>query len=186
MVFGLCNAPVTFERLVEKILRDLLNDICLIYLDDVMVMAKSFDEMLDNLHTIFVRIRNANLKLNKKMHFLSTRGWVLEIWKGPQFKTGLYYMNEWIKIYLFHKEDESEIIEFYQYRRLVNKSKELHTTMSIKTHLHIKATRLFSTQVIYDKAWMQDICIDNTYNEVIMEKIILSTFYQLLEGASLG
>ena len=63
MAFGLCNAPGTFERLMEKILRDLLNDICLIYLDDVMVMAKSFDGML--LHTIFVRIRNANLKLNK-------------------------------------------------------------------------------------------------------------------------
>ena len=74
MAFGLCNAPTTFERLMGKILRDLLNDICLIYLDDVMVMAKSFDEMLDNLHTIFVRIRNANLKLNKKMYFLSTRG----------------------------------------------------------------------------------------------------------------
>ena len=43
-----------------------LNDICLIYLDDVMVMAKSFDGILDNLHTIFVRIRNANLKLNRK------------------------------------------------------------------------------------------------------------------------
>ena len=66
MVFGLCNAPATFERLMEKILRDLLNDICLIYLDDVMVMAKPFDGMLDNLRTIFVRIRNANLKLNKK------------------------------------------------------------------------------------------------------------------------
>ena len=43
-----------------------LIDICLIYLDDVMVMAKSFDGMLDNLRTIFVRIRNANLKLNRK------------------------------------------------------------------------------------------------------------------------
>ena len=31
-----------------------------------MVMAKSFDEMLDNLRTIFGRIRNANLKLNRK------------------------------------------------------------------------------------------------------------------------
>ena len=43
-----------------------LNDIWLFYLDDAMVMAKSFDGMLDNLHKIFVRIRNANLKLNKK------------------------------------------------------------------------------------------------------------------------
>ena len=58
MAYGLCNAPTTFEQLMEKILQDLLNDICLIYLDDVMVMAKSFDEMLDNLRTIFVRIRN--------------------------------------------------------------------------------------------------------------------------------
>ena len=66
MAFGLCNALATFERLMEKILRDLLNDIWLIYLDDFMVMAKSFDKMLDNLRTIFVRIRNANLKLNRK------------------------------------------------------------------------------------------------------------------------
>ena len=51
---------------MEKILPDLFNDICLIYLDDVMVMAKSFDGMLDNLHTILVRIPNANLKFNKK------------------------------------------------------------------------------------------------------------------------
>ena len=50
---------------MEKILRDLLNDICLIYLYDVMVMGKSFDEILDNLCMIFVRIRNANLKLNR-------------------------------------------------------------------------------------------------------------------------
>ena len=34
MAFGLCNAPATFERLMKKILRDLLNDICLIYLDE--------------------------------------------------------------------------------------------------------------------------------------------------------
>ena len=65
MASGLCNAPVTFERLMEKILRDLLNDICLIYLD-IMVIAKSFDGMLDKLRTIFVRIRNTNLKLNRK------------------------------------------------------------------------------------------------------------------------
>ena len=56
----------SYFRTIEKILRDFLNDICLIYLDDVMVMAKSFDGMLDNLHTIFVRIRNANSKLHRK------------------------------------------------------------------------------------------------------------------------
>jgi len=34
MPFGLCNAPATFERLMERILQDLVTKICLIYLDD--------------------------------------------------------------------------------------------------------------------------------------------------------
>ena len=54
--------------------------------------------------------------------------------------------------YLFYKKDESEILlSFAQYRILFNNSEELHTIMSIKTHLHIKAARLFSTQEIYNK-----------------------------------
>ena len=59
------------------------------------------------------------------------------------------------------------LLSFAQYRILFNNLEDFHTTMSIKTHPHIKATRLFSTQEIYI---MQDICMDNTYNEVIMEK----------------
>ena len=59
MTFGLCNAPASFERLVEKILRDLLNDICLIYLDDVNCMYVICIRF-------FVGIRNANLELNRK------------------------------------------------------------------------------------------------------------------------
>ena len=43
------------------------------------------------------------------------------------------------------------LLSFAQNRILFNNSEELHTTMSIKTHLHIKATRLSSTQVIYNK-----------------------------------
>ena len=43
------------------------------------------------------------------------------------------------------------LLSFAQYRILFNNSEELHTTMSIDTHLQIKATRPFSTQVIYNK-----------------------------------
>ena len=46
MPFGMCNAPATFERLMETVLSGLQWDICLIYLDDIIVIAKSFDEML--------------------------------------------------------------------------------------------------------------------------------------------
>src|SRR3978361_1159279 len=66
MPFGLCNAPATFERLMEMVLRGLTWKTCLVYLDDVMVMGRSFEEHLANLGEVFKRIRNAHLRLNPK------------------------------------------------------------------------------------------------------------------------
>lgn len=66
MPFGLCNAPVTFERLMETILRDILSKIYLVYLDDVIVFSNLFEEMMANLRKIFLRLRLANLKINLK------------------------------------------------------------------------------------------------------------------------
>lgn len=66
MPFGLCNAPATFERLMELVLRGLTWKTCLVYLDDVMVMGRDFEEHLKNLQEVFDRFRAANLKLNPK------------------------------------------------------------------------------------------------------------------------
>ena len=66
MPFGLCNAPATFERLMETVLTGLQWDICLIYLDDIIVIAKSFEEMLENLEKVFLRLSLAGLKLKEK------------------------------------------------------------------------------------------------------------------------
>lgn len=53
MPFGLCNAPATFERLMEKVLQGLLSKICLVYLDDVVIFGKSFSEILENIPSRF-------------------------------------------------------------------------------------------------------------------------------------
>ena len=64
MPFGLCNAPATFERLMESVPRGLTYDACLVYLDDVIVIGRTFQEQLDNLRKVFQRLREAHLKLN--------------------------------------------------------------------------------------------------------------------------
>lgn len=64
MPFGLCNAPATFERLMERVLAGLTWKQCLVYLDDIISYSKTFDEHLAHLHVIFTRIDKANLKLS--------------------------------------------------------------------------------------------------------------------------
>lgn len=61
--FGLCNAPSDFQRMMEKVLLGLIYNICIVYLDDVCVFSKTFDEHLENLETVFHACAKAKLKL---------------------------------------------------------------------------------------------------------------------------
>ena len=70
MPFGLCNAPSTFARLMELVLKGLHWKICLIYLDDVIVMGRTFEEELERLKEVFERLARAGLKLKPKKCFL--------------------------------------------------------------------------------------------------------------------
>ena len=63
MPFGLCNAPATFQRLMENILAGLSCDKCLVYLDDILVIGQSLEEHLSNLREVFTRLRRAGLRL---------------------------------------------------------------------------------------------------------------------------
>ena len=61
--FGLINAPATFQRLMELICRGLQWTSCLIYLDDILVFGKSFQEHTERLQDVLERIRLSGLKL---------------------------------------------------------------------------------------------------------------------------
>jgi len=49
-----------------KVLLPVLNKICMVYLDDVIIFGKTFEEMVKNLRKVFLLLRKANLKLNPK------------------------------------------------------------------------------------------------------------------------
>ena len=63
MPFGLSGAPGSFCRLMQIVLRDHLWTICLCYLDDIVVFAKTPQELLERLRTVLDRLRQVGLKV---------------------------------------------------------------------------------------------------------------------------
>ena len=69
--FGLCNAPATFQRLMDLLMRGLKYNTVICYLDDLVVFSKSFSEHLTRLETVFLRLQKANLKLKTNKCFFA-------------------------------------------------------------------------------------------------------------------
>ena len=60
--FGLSGAPGSFCCLMSIVLRDLLWVICLCYLDDIVIYARTPEELLERLRTVLDRLREVGLK----------------------------------------------------------------------------------------------------------------------------
>ena len=70
MPFGLCNAPATFQRLMDLVLAGLQWKECLVYLDDIIVLGRTFQEHLRNLQSVLQRLRESGLRFKpSKCHF---------------------------------------------------------------------------------------------------------------------
>jgi len=78
MPFGLCNAPPTFERLMETVLKGMQWKTCLVYLDDIVIFGKTFEQCAERLTEVLGCLKKAGLKLKpkkctlfqRKVHFL--------------------------------------------------------------------------------------------------------------------
>src|SRR6266540_4019663 len=66
MLFGLTNASATFQRLMNYVLHDYLNDFVIVYLDDILVCSNTFEEHLAHLRKVFDKLREANLVIKLK------------------------------------------------------------------------------------------------------------------------
>ena len=53
MPFGLCNGPATFQRLMDLLLVGIQWNSCLVYLDDIIVLGKTFEDHLKHLAQVF-------------------------------------------------------------------------------------------------------------------------------------
>ena len=75
MPFGLCNAPATFERLIDRVLCGMRWSRCLVYLDDVISFEKSIPEALARLDEVLARLSDYGLQLikAKKCKFMQTK-----------------------------------------------------------------------------------------------------------------
>ena len=63
MTFGLCNAPATFQRLMDLVLCGLQWSCCLVYLDDIIILGSTFKEHICNIKNVLQRLREAGLKV---------------------------------------------------------------------------------------------------------------------------
>ena len=61
MPFGLCNAPTTFQRLMNKVFAMEMNQFILVYLDNIMVFSKFVEEHWEHLKIALERLQEAKL-----------------------------------------------------------------------------------------------------------------------------
>lgn len=61
--FGLCNAPATFQRVMNSILSNKVRKFALVYLDDIIVFSNSLEQHVEHLDEVFKLLTKSGLKM---------------------------------------------------------------------------------------------------------------------------
>lgn len=72
--FGLTNGPATYQRYMNDVLFDYLDDFCTAYLDDILIYSENELEHEEHVKKVLQRLRDAGLQVDlKKCEFSVTR-----------------------------------------------------------------------------------------------------------------
>ena len=82
MPFGLTNAPATFQAYINRVLRGLVDDCCIVYLDDILIFSQSEEEHRRHLELICERLRQAELYAKPSKYPERVR--TIENWESPK------------------------------------------------------------------------------------------------------
>ena len=61
MPFGVTNTPATFQRLMNEIFKEELDDFVLVYLDDILIFSRTLQEHILHIHRALEKLRKAPL-----------------------------------------------------------------------------------------------------------------------------
>ena len=64
MTFGLKNAPATFMRLMNNVLRPFIESFIVVYLDDILIFSKTWSEHLQHVEQVLLSLQKHKLYAN--------------------------------------------------------------------------------------------------------------------------
>ena len=56
MPFGLTNAPATFQRFINDIFSDMVDNSVIVYLDDILVFSETLEDHIRHIRTVLERL----------------------------------------------------------------------------------------------------------------------------------
>ena len=71
--FSLTNTPATFQKYINDILHDLVDHICIVYLDDILIYSRDVADHSQHVRQVLEKLREASLFANLKKCTFSTR-----------------------------------------------------------------------------------------------------------------